>query len=73
MNAVEVKAALDQITILSAPEGSDLVRAVNAGESVYQKAQDAVNDWSPLLEKLDIFCNIMGNIAEARVHISAEI
>lgn len=72
VKAVEIKAALDQVAAsLSSPEGSHLLtHTVDAGKSVYQIAQNGVNNWSPLLEKLDIFSNIMGNVAEVGVPTS---
>ncbi|KAF7798736.1 hypothetical protein EIP86_009961 [Pleurotus ostreatoroseus] len=54
-----------KIQLLASPKPATLLDgAVEGGTSALDSVQSVVDDWSPLLEKLQIFCNIMDGVAE---------
>ena len=54
-----------KIQLLASPKPATLLDgAVDGGTSALDSVQSVVDDWSPLLEKLQIFCNIMDGVAE---------
>ena len=54
-----------KIQLLASPKPAALLDcAMEGGTSALDSVQSVVDDWSPLLEKLHIFCNIMDGVAE---------
>lgn len=53
------------IGLLTTPKPASLLDgAVEGGTSALDTVQSVVDDWSPLLDKLQIFCTIMDGVAE---------
>ena len=61
------KSAEDALSDMQSPSRS-IGLAIGTSASALRPVQDFVDNWTPLLNKVKIFCDLMDGIAEVRGH-----